>query len=529
MGDASGAISGMVKVPDILTHAVLWLILSAIAASCASSVEAPEIDKGPDGSTMSFRFTIYTDENRVTSRGLGEWEENAATIAERILNVDDMRILFFDQSGVLLKSVRPSSLDYNAGYTANDGYYSLSVAFTHDYFDKFDRDANVSFTVMILANLESVGGRFAGYTPGYTRVSDIADSFMMTTDFFPTESGGIPMYGIKGFSVIKEQLMQGLDAPFTGQIDLIRSLCKIEVADKIVNSIIYPDGNKYPQVKEVEMISWVDRGYIRPKFDDYSEGLKFANIYPASVATDIVVARKINDKYIIYCPEAKIKDMKFRVKAVLSPGAAPRQFETGLDPFASEIGDELVRNHIYRFDIHAFNTILDLNVNVSDWIALTDEFELDDVVSMEPDGFLKWEYDNRNFAVTTELYNGKKEEQLSILNATTSCASGTFHIMSPRGAIWKAYFIPGENGVDAFEFVDVDDEGNIIEGSQSVFAEGYVGEPATIHIRGKGPADAYRHWTELVVEVRTIDGIVLYAPLTSAMSSRFIIYRENRL
>lgn len=519
----------MVKIIDILTHWVLWLILSTMAASC-NSVEDPVIDKGLDGgSTMSFRFTIYTDEKQVSSRALGEWEENAANIAERILNVDDMRILFFDQSGVLLKSVRPTSLDYNDGYMTNDGYYSLSVSFTHDYFDKFDSDANVPFTVMILANLESIGGRFIDHTPGYTRVSDITDYFLMKTDFFPTENEGIPMYGIKGFSVIKEQLMQGLDAPFVGQIDLIRSLCKIEVADKIVNSIIYPDGNKYPQVTAVEMISWVDHGYIRPRFDDYSEGLKFANIYPASVVTDVVSARKINDKYILYCPEAKIKDMKFMVNAVLSPGSAPRQFEIGLDAFASEIGEELVRNHIYRFDVHAFNTILDLNVNVSDWIAQTDEFELDDVVSMEPDGFLKWEYDNRNFAVTTELYDGKKEEQLSILNGTTSYASGTFHILSPKGAIWKAYFIPGENGVDAFEFVDVDEEGNAIEGSQTVFAEGHVGEPATIHIRGKGQADAYRHWSELVVEVRTFDGTVLYAPLTSAMSSRFIIYRENKL
>lgn len=83
--------------------------------------------------------------------------------------------------------------------------------------------------------------------------------------------------------------------------------------------------------------------------------------------------------------------------------------------------------------------------------------------------------------------------------------------------------------MDAFEFVDIDDDGNIISGSEKVFEEGIVGGPATINIRGKGMADAYRHWAELVVEVRTLDGTVLYAPLTSSMSSRFIIYRENKL
>lgn len=83
----------MVKKLDILTHAVLWLILSVMAVSCAS-VEEPLQNKGEHGSTISFRFNIYTEEKGVASRALGVWEENAANIAERILSVDDMRILF---------------------------------------------------------------------------------------------------------------------------------------------------------------------------------------------------------------------------------------------------------------------------------------------------------------------------------------------------------------------------------------------------------------------------------------------------
>lgn len=518
----------MVKISDILIHGILWLILSVIAVSCAS-VDEPCADRDDDGNTVSLKFTIYTEEKRISTRAPGVWEENAANIAERILNVDDMRILFFDQSGLLLKSVRPSYLDYTGSDVTNDGYYSLSASFTHDYFDKFDDKATVPFTVMILANLEGIGGRYTDYSPGNTRVSDIADSFVMNTTYFPTEDTRIPMYGIKGFSVPKELLMQGPDAPFAGRIDMIRSLCKIEVADKIVNTIVYPDGERYPQITDVEMISWVDHGYIRPRFDDYPQGLKFANIYPSPAVTSAVKARRIGDKFRFYCPEAKAKEMRFRVTAILSPGSEPRQFETGLESFESEIGDELVRNHIYRFNIHALNTILDLDVTVSDWTVQTDEYELDDIVSMEPDGFMKWSFDPLNFAVTTETYNGVDERQLSILNGTTTYATGSFHILSPKGATWRAYFIPGENGVDAFEFVDVDESGNVIDGSQSVFAEGYVGEPALIHIRGKGPADSYRHWAELVVEVRTLDGTVLYAPLTPAMSSKFIIYRENKL
>lgn len=147
---------------------------------------------------------------------------------------------------------------------------------------------------------------------------------MVADNYFPTVESGIPMYGVKGFYVAKETLMQGQDAP--------------------------------------------------------------------------------------------VADMRFRITAIMEPGQAPRQFETGLAPFSGGIGSELVRNHIYRFDVKAFNTILDLDVNVSDWIVQSDEFELDNIVSVEPDGFMKWEYDANNFAVTTETYNGNAGFCIRIAN-----------------------------------------------------------------------------------------------------------------
>lgn len=53
-------------------------------------------------------------------------------------------------------------------YVTNDGYYTVSASFTHKYFDNFDDNANVAFTVMILANLEGIGGRHTDYPPGDT-------------------------------------------------------------------------------------------------------------------------------------------------------------------------------------------------------------------------------------------------------------------------------------------------------------------------------------------------------------------------
>lgn len=523
----------MVRQLNILTHCLLWLLLTVIAVACTQSDEPATANGGngssETGSVITFRFSIYADDSGVRSRELGVWEENPANAAERILNIDDMRILFFDQSGTLLTTCSPSGLEYAGNNDANDGYYFLSVTFSSDYFDKFeDPDAEIPFQVMILANLKGAGGLYNNYAVGEDRVNDIKDSFALSTAYYPDVKTGIPMYGLKSFTITKRELTES-EAPVIGEIDLIRSLCKIEVSDKIVNSFTAPDGNRYPRVISVDMISWVDHGFIRPRNDNYANGLKLANIFPNAQTTETMTGTSVDElTYRFYCPEAHVGDIKFRVKAILAPGETPRDFEIGLEGFSSDIGPDLVRNHIYRFDVHALNTVADLTVEVADWHVETNEFELDNIVSVEPDGFLRWTFETADFAVSTEVYNGNNEEQLSILNGTAAYATGTFHLISPHGATWKAYFIPGENGVDAFEFVDIGSDGNVIAGSEKVVAEGLVGEQATIHIRGKGEADSYRHWAELVVEVHTIDGNILYAPLTPAMSSRFIIYRENR-
>lgn len=507
---------------------LLWLLLAVLAGSCAASSDEPANGGNGAGAAteMSLKFNIYT-EDAPDSRALGVWEESPANVAERILHADDLRVLVFDQTGLLLCVSRPALLDYNSNGTINDGFYTLSVTFSNKYFDDFADDAVVPFQVMILANQKAVGADYSSYRPGEARVTDIIESFRIAPDYYPDESTGIPMYGLKSLRLTKYLLTQGIDAPTAAEIDLIRALCKIEVRDRIVNARVEADGLKYPRVTGVDLVSWVDNGYLRPASDAYASGLTVANIYPAAPVSAPMSGTFTGNEYRFYCPEADVADVRFRVTAVLEPGGAPRTYETSLDEYSDGIGKELVRNHIYRFDVHALNTILDLDIIVSQWNVVVNEFELENIVSVEPDGFLKWTYDPADFSVSTESYNSKSEEQLSILNGTNKYATGTFHLISPKGATWKAYFIPGENGVDAFEFVDIDNDGNVT--GTSVYAEGNVGERATIHIRGKGPADSYRHWAELVVEVHAVDGTILSAPLTPQMSSRFIVYRENRM
>lgn len=366
----------------------------------------------------------------------------------------------------------------------------------------------------------------------------------MSPEWFPAPTKGIPMYGYKSSISAKKSDLTNADGFDVGDIYLLRAMCKVEIIDGVVNAKVADDGLKYPRVTGVEMISWRDKGALMPADNGYESGLRIANIPDQATAatTTPVQATYMDDNsdgtgvYRFYCPEAHLREVAFRVAAVLAPGEPEQYYEVSLAQYADgdkpnpEFGDDMVRNHIYRFKVNSVNTVADLTVTVADWGLQTDEYTIDDMVGMASDGFLEWTYDDPTaFAVSTINYYGKQEQLLSMLNGTTDYATGTFHIESPGGAVWRAYFIPGDNGVDAFEFVDVDGSGNVVEGSARSYVEGVVGRPATIHIRGKGPADNYRHVAELVIEVHQPDGTIIYAPITSSKSTRYIIYRENKL
>lgn len=521
----------MKKTLETLLRATVCLLMAVTVSSCVyeDGIDVPD-EPAAEACDVSFKFNIYTGENDRT-RALGVWEESPANVAERILSPSDMMVHIFDGNGALLTSVKPNALEYKDDPTANDGYYSLSVFFTSSYFDQYKDTDNVSFFVVILANLESVGGSYTTFLNSSTLWTNVQESFTMAPDWFPSTSGGIPMYGYKALTVKKSELTESAVESPLGSINMIRALSKLEVTDKIVNKAMGNDGKEYPRVTAVEMISWVDDGYLVPKDFDYQYGLYSANIPTyATATTQRVQGVWVDGSYRIYCPEAKLKDITLRVSALLEPGGETKHYDLQLGQFEDEYGTaDIVRNHIYRFDVHAVHTAAEFTVAVADWESSVNEYEIEDVVGVEPEGFLQWSYSNPdNFSVSTVQYDNREEKQLSMLNSTTDYATGTFQIQSPKGATWKAYFVPGENGVDAFEFVDIDETGAVVSGSERVYAEGDVGVPSTIHIRGKGPADAYRHTAELVIEVHTVDGATLLMPLTP-MSTRYIIYRENKL
>ncbi len=543
---------------DISLFSALCLLLAVTFCSCSQVHDEEGLGEQEQktGNRISLKFKIYTESDPTTrTRGLGEWEEASANVAERILNPNDVRVLLLNNAPEpqLVKSFKPDRLDYvedktQEGVVTGDGYYELSVYFEDATIDGMADDEEFTFSVIIFANINSLDG---GYDTDNMRKgtarSKLQELFTMDRYWFPSESNGIPMYGYKsGIKVTKAQLQ---DENYNmGDITMLRALSKIEVYDNVEGVVI--NGRKYPYIEKVELISWRDKGYLRPLYDGYEVqgSLKTANIPTSSTVitnsrvdahkmedgVDINGDRIIDPCFRIYCPEAKLKDVAIHLTVTLAPDIY-KDYEVSLGQYADGnkanpvFGNDLVRNHIYRFKVNSFSVPAELAVEVSEWGKQVDEYTLDDIISMDDNGYLKWNIAGNSYFSDdpNATYNGKPAKQLSILGGTPDYATGTFTISSPQGATWRAFFIPGENGVDAFEFVDVNAAGEVT--ATHSFVEGAVGTQATIRIRGKGPADAYRHTAELVVEVRQPDGTVLYAPIAAPEINSYIIYRENKL
>lgn len=548
----------------------LCLLLAVTAGSCAQDElldvpTEPGSSAASSGSRISLKFKINADNSgSLTRSGLGQWEDESSNQAERALDPQDIRVLILNADGNLIKTVKPTTLSYEQGVKDEnlgiygDGYYTVQVFFEDDYFDNFfdtyGDNEPLDFQVMIFANINSIGGNYTvdSFSPGALN-ANLAETFTMAPDWYPSETHGIPMFGLKqNIRANKKQLTSPNGYNVEGDIDMLRALCKVEVQDQIPGIVNASDNLKYPRVSGVEMISWRNKGNLRPSINNYNTGVTVANIpflnlspvttpLQAKIKTDNSDFNndgKAEEVYRIYCPEAKLSEVTMRVYVQMEPNQEkPDCYEVNLGKYADgndnpnrKFGDDLVRNHIYRFAVTSVSAQADLTLTVSEWRNAQYDYTLDNIIQMAESDCLKWDTEgNSDFSVSSTTYNGTDQQMLSMLNATTNYVTGTFTIPTPVGATWRAYLIPGENGVDAFEFVDVDNTGKVVEGSARSYVEGQTGTKATIHLRGKGAADAYRHYAELVVVVRQPDGSVLYAPIVDGKRNRYIIYREDKL
>lgn len=508
--------------------------------------------------------------------------DEAGSIAENCINVDDVKILFVGAEGYVMRVLQPG--DYTiVRETQSDDYttYTLAFKINREYFKS--SLSNPNFKLMVVANTK---GPDANSNPDFSlpttwakspeEVGALLTSFSYSpaanTAWLPSIDNKelIPMAGIVTTNYTQTEIEQAnsRESAFNaGIINMQRTMAKLRCIDIIQetdptmtgiyisgvrlvgyatkgaffpSSTIPYSSDGFAEDYAANFASWYTGGahpIEKPTMlqDWYDEDGKLSTSNITFVEGTGTTAKNYN-AFIGYMPEFN--------SAVLFDGTSTPRLEvdvTGIDgptsvktfTYALSNSDirQIARNHIYEFRINVETNIkLGLTVEVKDWDSETFEYELKDVV--EVDKPLEWATEGSQvFSTGSKPYNSKSEMQLTIAadGADDKAVTGTFKINSPKGATWTAYFIPGENGSGAFEFVDVDANGNIVPDSGKGAVSGKVGEDATIHLHAANPADALDHYAELVVEVRSVDDRVQYAPIGLNGSTRYIIYRQKKL
>lgn len=529
MGCRTHPIRRLVK-SAVLTYRLTLLAIAALVTmsltACSDDRDTPA---APDGNVY-MRFVISSGQ-RIPSRGIGVWEEDDATVAERLMSTSDMCIYLFD--GVtdrLITTMRPAEFPWIGG---NDGYYTLTASFPVDYLEQFADfgSTSIRLKIAIAANIEACGGKY----PPVAESMDyrtLEPTFAMLPAYFPSsESGsGIPMYGVRAYTVSMSALKASVE---NNPVDIdplymLRSMCKIELADMMTNKFTADDGKVYPVINSVTMSSWNRSGHVRfaPEHDrDYFED---NTITRARILDDVITGSKdfveISDgKWRIYLPESTLDNATMTINVTRGPGLAPQDFVYNFDD-ADRFGtSELIRNHIYRFDLTAVGATAELIAKVSPWVSVDSELDYSETITLNKYPAWLVPQDSEYFDVDPGTLTTKP--MLHIYNGTSDYIACTFEIASPKGATWSAQLIPGQNGVNAFEFVSVDAAGNVSGSSQVV--SGTVGSPAEIYLRGKGDAPLIDCYADMVIIVRHADGTALYSPVDANQNTRYGIIRHR--
>lgn len=169
---------------------------------------------------------------------------------------------------------------------------------------------------------------------------------------------------------------------------------------------------------------------------------------------------------------------------------------------------DVVRNHIYRYNITGVGTDLNVALNVDPWIDNnTEEWDYSNTVGVNDSERLEWT--NGTYG---SIIDGAA--RLIVGNDIQQPAECTFRISSPVGATWTAYLIPANDDTTREDFTFVDADGNDL--AEADRPQGVItkdGPMETLRIRPTKAAGNVTREIILHVEVRLGDNDVITANL----------------
>lgn len=476
------------------TGHILALLASFIFAFMSCSDESCIIRR-ETGEAVQVTFRIAAGGKSALTRAITEDEVPGSGYENYIdVNKDSLHIMFFsngekDEESKFVEVFTPESV-----IPVDDSEYPQLWELRGPIVDPPVK----GFKIVVLANC-SVND--LQLEPGVTTIRDLCinagKSFPLSIDGSGKkvtqlpQKVNIPMYGVKtiGSLDLKPNLNNDL-----GTIDLLRSVAKIVVrAEDAVTSIAELESvtlarfnrriacaplDMYDDTKNLNWDSDVhlygdligNNGNVSNDTGSEAENLSFIPSEDKKVWTAYIPEYRNVDCQTNEDGKKKIErdDATFIVVKFKDVG---KVYELYFHDYECVEGQEepfnIVRNHIYQYNITELEGVYDLNVTLvaKPWDVRTFEIDYSNTVGVADDGKIRWEDTNHT------LLEGHK-----VVASNAGNLQCTFKISSPVGAEWHAVLELTSGDPDHFRFVDG-------TGNKSGSLSGIVdGKPVTLTI-----------------------------------------------
>lgn len=438
-------------------------ILAAASALMALSLtgcvneDSPCPDNDDPGQGMSIQFTVVThnpgqgagaqSQTDVPSRADDCNGEQTGSPAENFIDMSTCQFFLFDGTGTVLRRIFPEETSKDEDIYR---WYQFKAEIVEPYFDNAIKSgqATVDFYIMVIANSNSLDGQEIAYSPGHTTIADIIaqgrtfhrppEGFSDPNDNYNfhgwapslniSDNRMIPMTGIQKFTVrtadlaastydtpvsLSPDMAGGISSPDPKDIDMLRTLAKIEVIDKIDLPDGYDPKVDRIEIEKVELVGLYDTGLLLPDWPDnvttqvttptlpaatqYLEPLAYSEQYSVGNGDKIVFfdsdpysSEHFHQNYPVfsgYITEYSLNSIGNKVKPYIVVTLVNKNDNTNTSYFkelklskyedGKPNGDGiefLLRNHIYRYvvtGVESDTQLLQVGYSICNWSDYT--------------------------------------------------------------------------------------------------------------------------------------------------------------
>lgn len=375
----------------------LLLLAGALLSACRSEEPVASAPALPDnGFDIKFAVAVGSSD---TTRGV---LEEAGTDEENIIDLDDFKILIFDENQVLFDviyddgHVYPVHSDLVAGPYLLDGkYYYFNVRL-----DKKHYNHDSKFAIVALANWNGIVSDprltrdFNNLEIGIDGIGKLTidqlksalfslnpengDSNVPCVSWTPGEGRWIPMFGSKYCTLqnYDSDLYDRTNPMSLGDVNLVRAFAKIEV----INNDTAPEA---PSIRCVSLENRNINGRLMQDFDFTSSTSHVSDISLPSAGEyteKSLLFHQKDNKYVAYVPEFQLTGFDSRRKAIkitvgLADGLTDEKWlwlapydASGRPVTSGTFPDEwkdIRRNYIYRYVINSLG--FDFKISCEAW------------------------------------------------------------------------------------------------------------------------------------------------------------------